>query len=149
MSRPAPEMTEVSHHYAGVFLVTPSGMIIGQLRDDKPGIDNPGRVSAFGGTVEVGEDVPSAALRELSEETNLDVSRIKLEPYFETVAWRELTREWESQHFFYATLTEEKLQHLKIFEGQGWVEIASPDDNRLTAQSKLAIMRLREVLHNR
>ncbi|MAU34095.1 NUDIX hydrolase, partial [Candidatus Saccharibacteria bacterium] len=59
---------ENAHHYAGILLVTESGKLIGQRRDDKPGIDNPGKVATFGGTVEEGESFRYAAWRELVEE---------------------------------------------------------------------------------
>lgn len=66
------DLSHIEHHYAGVLIETEDGRLIGQQRDDKPGIDNPGRVGTFGGTVEKGEDPKQAAWRELvQEETNL------------------------------------------------------------------------------
>lgn len=56
-----PLISEVTHHYAGVFLATTSGKIVGQQRDDKPDIDNPNRIGSFGGTVEDGEDPLTSA----------------------------------------------------------------------------------------
>ena len=62
-----------THAAAGVFLLTPDGRIILQLRDDIPGIDNPGKITSFGGAAEPGETPVECALRELSEETGVKV----------------------------------------------------------------------------
>ena len=125
------EPRKVTHYYVGIYLIGADGRIIGQQRDDKPGIDNPGRIASFGGTVEPGEDMPAAVRRELSEETNLDVARLEIVPYFTDTAWRKLTSEWEERHFFYAKLSAEAVAGLEVYEGQGWQYIPSADDPRL------------------
>ncbi|MDB5179292.1 MAG: hypothetical protein JWN01_1235 [Patescibacteria group bacterium] len=124
-----PPISEVTHHYAGVFLVTASGKIIGQQRDNKPGIDNPNRIGSFGGTIEDGEDPLAGAWRELvEEETNLEISKEDVHLYSEDVAWRKLTNEWEGRHFYYAKITDAALDQLEVYEGQGWAVIESPED---------------------
>jgi 8-oxo-dGTP pyrophosphatase MutT (NUDIX family) len=124
-----PDFSHIEHHYAGVLLETEDGRIIGQKRDDKPGIDNPGRVGTFGGTVEPGEDPQSAAWRELvQEETNLALDKSDLHLFLEDTAWRKLTQEEEARHFFFAPITDEQLDKLEVYEGQGWAEISGPDD---------------------
>lgn len=124
-----PSISEVSHHYSGVFLVTDSGKIIGQQRDNKPSIDNPNRIGSFGGTVEAGEDYAAAAWRELvQEEANLAIAKEDIKLYFEDVAWRALTKEWEGRHFYYAKISDAVLDGLEVYEGQGWAVIESPDD---------------------
>lgn len=129
---PPPPVEEIEHHYAGVFIIAPDNKIIGQLRDDKPGIDNPGKVCTFGGTVEPDEDPKTAAWRELvKEETNLKLSLDDLKPVMDDVSWRELTIEWEVKHFFYARITDEQLADLEIYEGQGWTYIDSLNDPKL------------------
>jgi 8-oxo-dGTP pyrophosphatase MutT (NUDIX family) len=60
-----------THAAAGVFLLTPDGRVILQLRDDIPGIDNPGMITSFGGAAEPGETPLQCALREIAEETGL------------------------------------------------------------------------------
>jgi 8-oxo-dGTP pyrophosphatase MutT (NUDIX family) len=60
-----------SHAAAGVFMRTPDRRLILQLRDDIPGIDNPGMITSFGGGAEPGETPIACALRELEEETGL------------------------------------------------------------------------------
>ena len=62
-----------THAAAGVMMLTRDGRLILQLRDDIPGIDNPGRITPFGGAAEYGETPVECALRELAEETGLSV----------------------------------------------------------------------------
>jgi 8-oxo-dGTP pyrophosphatase MutT (NUDIX family) len=47
------------------------GKVVLQLRDDIPGIDNPGMITSFGGAAEPGETAIDCALREIEEETGL------------------------------------------------------------------------------
>ena len=56
---------------AHVVLLTPDGRFILQVRDDIPGIDNPGQITPFGGAAEPGETPIACALRELAEETGI------------------------------------------------------------------------------
>jgi 8-oxo-dGTP pyrophosphatase MutT (NUDIX family) len=137
-----PSAPDITHHYTGVFLVTASGKVIGQQRDDKPYIDNPNRIGSFGGTVEVGEDSLAAAWRELAEETNLKLDKKDIHPYFEDVAWRKLTNEWEGRHFYYAKITSNDLDQLEIYEGQGWRFIESSDDELLIDSWRTPVSRL-------
>lgn len=125
-------MPEARHHYAGIFLVTASGKIIGQQRDNKSTIDNPNRIGSFGGTVESGEDPHTAAWRELvQEETNLKLTLDDITLFFEDVAWRALTKEWERRHFYYARISDADLNALEVYEGQGWAFINSAQDELL------------------
>ena len=125
-------LENISHHYAGVLLETEDGRLIGQQRDDKPGIDNPGRVATFGGTVEEGEDPLHAAWRELvEEETNLKIDKERLRHFFTDTAFRKLTNEQEVRHFYAATITNEQLEQLEVYEGRGWAEISGDDDPAL------------------
>jgi len=129
MSGTPPRPEDIRHHYAGVFLVAPDDRVIGQRRDDIPTIDNPGKVGAFGGTVEDGEDSRKAAWRELTqEETNLRLPLDQIRYLTDDVAWRELTGEWEVRYFFYAPITERQLEALEVFEGAGWALISGPED---------------------
>lgn len=123
------DLGQIKHHYAGVLLVTEDGRIIGQQRDDKPGIDNPGRIGTFGGTVELGENPQESAWRELvEEETNLKLTKEELQLFLEDIAFRKLTNEQEARHFYYARITKQQLDSLEIYEGQGWAEISGSDD---------------------
>lgn len=60
-----------THAAAGVFLLTVDRRLVLQLRDDKPDIHHPGRITAFGGGAEPGETPSACALRELAEETGI------------------------------------------------------------------------------
>lgn len=138
--------SKIPHHYAGILLVTNTGRLVGQRRDDKPDIDNPGKIATFGGTVEVGESYRYAAWRELvTEETNLKASESGLELFFEDTSWRPLTSEWEARHFYKLLITEEQLSTMEVYEGQGWAEIKGPDDSRLVDAWRVVI---KEYLDN-
>ena len=57
------------------------GRVFMQLRDDHPGLVGAGLWSLFGGGVEEGEDLHSAALREFHEETGIALPADSLYPY--------------------------------------------------------------------
>ncbi|MEJ0077020.1 MAG: NUDIX hydrolase [Alphaproteobacteria bacterium] len=59
--------------YVGVFLRDSNGAFILQRRDNRRGIENPGKLSVFGGTLERNETPVQAAVRELREETGLEL----------------------------------------------------------------------------
>lgn len=60
--------------FAGAFIFDPCGQVILQLRDQKAGIDNPGTISVFGGSLEEGESYLAGLRRELKEELNIDIN---------------------------------------------------------------------------
>lgn len=135
------------HAYAGVFLVVDE-TVIGLLRDDVAGIDNPGRIGPFGGTVEPGEEPLAAAWRELvEEETNLRLAPEDLEPFTSDVAWRALTEEWEDRHVFVARVSPAALAALEIYEGRQWATIASADDRLLIDSYRDVLARLLRDVH--
>jgi len=142
-----PKLEDIKHHFAGVFLITKSGKVVGQQRNDKPAIDNPGKVSAFGGTVEPSEDSLTAAWRELiQEETNLKLGKKDINHLVDDVAWRKLTGEWEVRHFYYAYIEDTELAGMEVYEGQGWAYISGPDDSKLADSWKRVVKRLFEDL---
>jgi 8-oxo-dGTP pyrophosphatase MutT (NUDIX family) len=125
---------ELDNQYAGTFLVTESGEILGQLRDDIPNIDEPGRVGSFGGAMEPEDETPlQGALRELGEETNLEIDPFEMRHLVSTVGWRRRMEYWEGRHIFYLTIPDETVSMLEIYEGQGWTVITGADDPRLMA----------------
>lgn len=125
-------LDHIKHHYAAVLIVAEDGRLIGQQRDNKAGIDHPGKVGMFGGTVEQGETPRFAAWRELvQEETNLEFNESSLELFLEDKGWRELTQEWEARHFYYVKISDEQLNNLEVYEGQDWAEIKSSEDPSL------------------
>ncbi|MDB5178992.1 MAG: hydrolase [Patescibacteria group bacterium] len=142
-----PPIETIDHHYAGVFLITDSNKVVGQRRDNKPTIDNPNKIGTFGGTVEPGEDAQAAAWRELvQEETNLKLEPSAVIHLFDDVAWRKLTDEWEVRHFYYAKVSDEELEGMEVYEGQGWAEIKSAEDPDLIELWRPATKRLFDML---
>lgn len=145
--QPSQKPKFTKHRYAGVYLVTNNRKIIGQHRDNKPNIDHPDKISAFGGTIEPGETPAQAAWRELvQEETNLILDIPQLVPFTEYVAWRKLTSEWETLYFFYVMITDEMLNMLEIYEGQGWEYIDSPNSESIVEPTRQALTTLFDIL---
>lgn len=141
------ETPEITHRFAGTFFVSSSGKIIGQQRDDKPGIDNPGQISAFGGAMEGDEEPLSTALRELEEETNLIVNEERLKKLIDYTAYREMTGEWQRIYYYYLNITDEELNKLIIYEGQGWAYINGSNDPKSTENSIEALRKLESILN--
>jgi 8-oxo-dGTP diphosphatase len=67
------EMPQMPVRKAAMLLIVTDGGLLMHLRDDKPGIPNPGCWAGFGGAVEEGETVEQALHRELLEETGLEI----------------------------------------------------------------------------
>jgi 8-oxo-dGTP pyrophosphatase MutT (NUDIX family) len=67
---------------AAMLLIVTDGGLLMHHRDDKPGIANPDCWAGFGGAVEEGEAVEAALVREVKEETGLDI----VDPVFLTEA---------------------------------------------------------------
>lgn len=138
---------DVVHHYAGVILITPSRRVIAQQRDDKPGIDSPGKISPFGGTVEAGESYLEAAYRELvEEETNLVLAPEDFTLLWESVEWRPLTRECEGYHIFTVTISDQALAALEVYEGQGWMEVHDASQEKLVEPCRPIFAKLLQQL---
>ena len=122
---------KITHRFAGTFIVTEAGRVIGQHRDDIKGIDHPGKVGLFGGSVEEGEDPHDGAWRELiEEETNLKRTKDEILYFFDDIGWREFTNEWETRYFYHVKITDDELKNLEVYEGQEWTYIEGGDDPR-------------------
>ena len=65
--------------FAGAFLIDIHNNLIMQKRDENPIIDNPGTISVFGGTVEENETYEEGLIREINEELEIDIRKMKVE----------------------------------------------------------------------
>lgn len=109
-------------------LVRVDGGIILQQRDNNPDIVNPGQISAFGGSIEEGEDPIDAISREISEETNLNVSKDRY-IFFKKYQKTELAHGEEKEVYsFIVKGVDDK--NLEIYEGKSFVILK--DQNRLS-----------------
>lgn len=99
-----------------VQFILPDGKIVLQRRDEDIKI-SPGLLGLFGGHVEAGESPSDALLREISEETSLNVDNLSIE----YLASRELTHPNNSDskiivHFHKAIIDSDDFE---VYEGQG------------------------------
>ena len=69
-----PVPREIPPFYVGIILLGRSGDLLLQLRDNKSWIVNPGKVGTFGGGGHEGETPVDAVIREVKEETNIDLA---------------------------------------------------------------------------
>jgi len=87
------------------------------LRDDKPGIPNPNCWSLFGGGIEDGETPIEALMREMGEETNIEIYDINL------IDQREVTlfvkgKPYKVTGNIFLAYTDAELEDIEIYEGQ-------------------------------
>ncbi|HKX73634.1 MAG TPA: NUDIX domain-containing protein [Candidatus Saccharimonadales bacterium] len=113
------------HRSAATLFIGPDGTMYGHQRDDKPGIDQPGKIGAFGGGCEEGETSLQAAIRELHEETDRQFKPGQLELLNRFVVWRELTREYEQATIYIVRNFD--VAGMKVFEGVGVAVIPGPN----------------------
>ena len=128
------------HGNAEVLLFQKDGSVILQVRDDKPGITNPGLISSFGGHIEPGEEPIDAAVREINEETNLNIAKDQLIFYDKRHKTKEVHGEdWDVYYFGSRRIN---TQGLQVFEGAGFTVIHNLNELRAAKTSTL----LKEVL---
>lgn len=111
---------------ANVLLVSKAGQIVMQHRDDKPTISNPGRISAFGGSMEPGETPVEAAVRELKEELGIDVPPKALIPFRTYQKTQAVHGEDATVYVF--VLENVEPEGLTLYEGQA-IRIVDPQEN--------------------
>lgn len=109
-----------------------------QHRDNKPTIASPGLFAGFGGAIESGETPLQAAKRELTEETSLDVSKLKFKP-LGTIDFSD--QGLGIRHAYVANFTD---TDFNVYEGQGKVcfskdELRGADLTKFTPSTQEAI----------
>ena len=110
-----------TQHGAKVLVIDQEGNFILQERDDKPDIDSPGKLSAFGGAVESTDaSLRDAAVRELREETNLQFETTDL-TYFKLLS--RTIADSTPKFVAYYILTGVDVSRLEVFEGKGFVTV--------------------------
>lgn len=102
--------------YAGVILLTAENHIILQLRDNKPNIADPNKLSIFAGRLEPNETPEAGALREIYEETDLQPESLEFFTTYQTDIER--YGRIAKSHIFIARNIDP--QKIKIKEGQGY-----------------------------
>ena len=125
---------------AEILLVQNDGSLVLQVRDDTPGIANPGLISSFGGHIEEGEEPIDAAWREINEETNLNLSKEQLQFFKKYVKTKEEHgQDWDVYYFVAKDISTDGLE---VYEGQGFTVLR---DLQEVQQAKTTIL-LQQVL---
>lgn len=112
-----------------------------QVRDDRPDIASPGKLAAFGGKLEGGESKRKAIIRELEEETSLNVNTSKLK-----YLGRVIGASPERPGVGYGYILEATSLDFEVYEGQGRVivslqELESFDLSKFNPSTRQAIER--------
>jgi 8-oxo-dGTP pyrophosphatase MutT (NUDIX family) len=110
----------MSNYYdvASIILVNKDRKFILQRRDDKPGIRNPGMLTAWGGAAEGDERPIDAAVREMKEETNLNPTEEDFQFFGEYKRQYKINNKQVVNHVFILDDIDER--SLKVFEGQDY-----------------------------
>lgn len=132
-------MTNIS----GTLLLTDDDRIILHRRDSSAPT-SPDRLGLFGGHANTDETPLEAAIRELQEETSLDISQLVLEPICDFEITDSASR--KSYHFHtYKTIVPST--DFQVFEGRG-LEVYTVDEalrrDDLTRSTRITIEKYRE-----
>jgi 8-oxo-dGTP diphosphatase len=129
---------EFDHEVAGVMLIDKRGNIVAQLRDDKPTINDPGKVGFFGGGMEAGETPLQGALRELDEETNLGLTADDVQPFMTYIMDETSAGPGKYRvHIFIATGIDPTT--MEVYEGQRAYILDNPTDPLLADAVRLPV----------
>ncbi len=104
---------------ANVIFVTPDNKIILQKRDINPNILNSGKISMFGGTIKLHENLKDGLRREILEETEIDIENytiLKLGVYYKT---KEIDGQDYTVNVF--LVKQVPVEKIRVHEGAGFV----------------------------
>lgn len=103
---------------AAVILTDEAGRYFMQCRDDTLGIFYPGHLGLFGGARETGESFEACGVRELREETNLELAG-RLQYFMSSaLSFEPFGMGSVERVFFTAVLTQEEISSAVIAEGR-------------------------------
>jgi 8-oxo-dGTP pyrophosphatase MutT (NUDIX family) len=114
-----PQRLGVGDSVGAILTVGTRGYLL-QQRDVRPGIFFPGFLSLFGGALEDGEEPQQGLQRELREELELEIECETLMPFGAvTFDWTKAGLPAAARWFFHADISSDRLDRLKVHEGQG------------------------------
>lgn len=116
------EKPDYDYYYSGIFLKTHEGALIFQRRDNFEFIDNPGKLSVFGGRRKTLETSLQCARRELLEETNLVIEESKFN-FLKEFGYPLENDRWV--HCTYYIVENIDVNQIELNEGQG-IEVWFP-----------------------
>jgi 8-oxo-dGTP pyrophosphatase MutT (NUDIX family) len=99
---------------AVVLFVLPDGRLVLQRRSQDTPIA-PGKLGFFGGHIEDGESAHEAVVREIGEETSLDVAQLRLEPLAEFAL--PPTKNYARNRHFYVHRASIQNSDFEVYEG--------------------------------
>ncbi len=123
----------------GAVLLHPDGRVLLQLRDDKPGIVEPGKWSLFGGGLDVGETPAEGMRREIAEEIGFDVRHFRPLLVFDG---------WRARYNIFLAAIDAAKEELVLAEGAGF-DYWEPEDAlaqaSVTSIARLSILAMEEL----
>jgi 8-oxo-dGTP diphosphatase len=121
-------------------LVNPDGHFILQRRDFAPGTYNPGRLSMFGGALEGAETPLECAVRELREETGMDVAESQLAFLTEATFTREDSSKTRCTIYFVSEVNPESVHVAEGLEYEIITDEQAVRDTSITPLCRTAIL---------
>ncbi|HSX36473.1 MAG TPA: NUDIX domain-containing protein [Patescibacteria group bacterium] len=119
-------MADQPKEFASVILKSLDGRFILQLRDDKPEIVDPGKLSLFASRIQDGEEPLDAAVRTLREETTLVRPKENLTFYTHFIKDPARHTDAGGSHVFVATVPVDPTK-ITVRQGQGY-RLKSPNE---------------------
>ncbi|WP_076819731.1 NUDIX domain-containing protein [Pseudofrankia asymbiotica] len=134
----------IDRQYSGIIFLTAERQVVLQRRDNKPGIVNPGMLTAFGGTGESDETPVETAMREAHEELDIEIHADELQNLCE-LPKRENDGSLTLCTFFVYSKPID-VTEINVREGVGAAIVALSeieDENLISVTAKKAILELR------